>query len=251
MAQEVALLSPEKTILTYRLAGLGVRAFAHILDLILAFTTYSVLAGVGAAVAGFLGEPITSLYAAFAMVLAFAFPLLYFILFEGLWNGQTIGKKAAGIRVRMIDGTPIRFGSAVGRNLMRAADFMPFGYFAGVIAMFTNPRAQRLGDLISGTIVVYERSAPIRFTPAPHAINTHPLESSVGELRGMTMEEYLALRRFCDRFPELSANIQSKMIEDVWLPIARKHNIPEMANVHPIYIAEAVVMRYGRTHGLL
>lgn len=251
MAQEVALLSPEKTIVTYRLAGLGARALANILDLILVYVTIIFLGMIGSMVASYLGVFVSSVFEAVMMILVFAFPILYFILLEGLWNGQTIGKKAAGIRVRMIDGTAIRFGSAVGRNLMRAADFLPFGYFAGVIAMFTNQKCQRIGDMISGTIVVYERSAPVRFTVAPHAVNTHPLEGSVGELKGMTMEEYLALRRFCDRFPELSTNIQSKMVQEVWLPIARNRGIPEIPNVHPIYVAEAVVMRYGRSHGLL
>lgn len=251
MAHEVALLSPEKTIVTYRIAGLGTRIMANLLDIVIAYTTFALLAAIIVAVSALGGKDIQGLGSAIVSILAFAFPLLYFVLFEGLWNGQTLGKKAFSIRVRMIDGTAIRFGAAVGRNLMRAADFLPFGYFGGVVAMFTNPRAQRIGDLMAGTIVVYERSAPVRFTPAPHAINTHPYESQVGDLRGMTMEEYLALRRFCDRFPELSANIQSKMIEEIWKPIARKRNVPEMANVHPIYLAEAVVMRYGRTHGLL
>ncbi|MBX3118461.1 MAG: RDD family protein [Fimbriimonadaceae bacterium] len=251
MAQEVALLSPEKTIVTYRLAGIGSRALANILDVIIVWVTLTVLVSIIALAGGLMGVFASSIFEAIFMILAFAGPLLYFILFEGLWNGQTIGKKAAGIRVRMVDGTAVRFGSAVGRNLMRAADFLPFGYFAGVIAMFTNPRSQRIGDLISGTIVVYERTAPVRFTVAPHAVATHPLENSVGELKGMTMEEYLALRRFCDRFPELSTNIQNKMIEEVWKPIARTRGIPELANVHPIYVAEAAVMRYGRTHGLL
>ncbi len=251
MAHEVALLSPEKTIITYRLAGVGARIMAKLLDIAIIIVTLigitTIIALIGA-MSGYYGEGI---FTALGLILMFAFPLLYCILFEGLWNGQTVGKKALGLRVRTIDGTPIRFGAAVGRNLMLMADFLPVLGFAGIVAIFTNPRGQRIGDLLAGTIVVYERSRPVTFTVAPHAVNVHPFEDSVGDLRGMTMEEYLALRRLCDRFPELSIAIQKKMVDEVWLPIARNRKIPLPAHVHPIYIAEAVVMRFGRTHGLL
>jgi hypothetical protein len=176
---------------------------------------------------------------------------LYFILLEGLWNGQTLGKKAVGLRVRMHDGTPVTFTAALGRNLMRPADFFPGLYFAGTLAIFSTPRSQRLGDLLSGTVVVIEKRAIPNFTPAPHVAGIHPLEQYLGDLRGMTIEEYTALRRYADRFPELSTDIQNRLTRDVWQPIANRRGIKPLPNVHPLYLAEAVVMKYGRENGLL
>jgi hypothetical protein len=178
-------------------------------------------------------------------------PFAYFILLEGLWNGQTVGKKAFGIRVRLSDGTPITFLAALGRNIMRPADMLPGLYFVGFLAIFTNSKCQRLGDLIAGTVVCYEkRNAPLAVV-TPHAVGLHPLEAHVGELRGMTLEEYYALRRFCDRFPELSPPTQERLVQELWAPIAKRRSVPSLPNVHPIYLAEAVVMRYGREKGLL
>jgi uncharacterized RDD family membrane protein YckC len=248
MEQDVAILSPEKTILTYRLAGLGSRITAHVIDLlIVTATTIGIVIGVSYVVARF-DEGIAT---AIILVTSVLWPFLYFILLEGLWNGQTIGKKASGLRVRMIDGTPVTFAAALARNLMRPADMMPGPYFVGLLAMFTNPRSQRVGDLIAGTIVCYEKRPTAVFAAAPHTVGLHPLESHVGELRGMTIEEYNALRRFADRFPELSTNVQNKLIEEVWTPIAQRREVPALTNVHAIYLAEAVVMKYGRQHGLL
>ena len=186
-----------------------------------------------------------------SLFLAFALPFGYFILFEGLWNGQTLGKRVLRIRVRMADGTPITFVSALGRNLMRPADMLPGPYFVGLLAIFTNPRSQRLGDLIASTVVCYEKRADAIYMAAPHGVGIHPLESQVGDLRGMTREEYYALRRFCDRFPELSAETQNRFIRDLWQPIAERRKVPALPNVHPIYLAEATVMKYGRDKGLL
>jgi hypothetical protein len=178
-------------------------------------------------------------------------PFAYFILFEGLLNGITPGKKLVGLRVRMADGTPITFAAALGRNLLRPADILPGTYFVGVISMFFNPKSQRIGDIVAGTIVCIEKQPQFGVTPAPHTAGVHPFESAVGDLRGMTQEEYDALRRFCDRFPELTAATQSRLMNELWEPLAKRRNVPSIPNVHPIYLAEAVVMKYGRQHGLL
>ena len=248
MDQDLTILSPEKTILTYRLAGLGSRVGAHIIDVIL-IVAVVVLITVISSIAGVVIDP--ALAMGFTMLVWFMVPLAYFILLEGMWNGQTVGKRAFGIRVRMVDGTPITFLAALGRNIMRPADIIPGPYFVGFLAIFTNPRSQRVGDLIAGTVVCYEKRAEPLFAIAPHVIGFHPLESHVGELRGMTQEEYYALRRFCDRFPELSQRTQNRMMEELWTPIARRRSVPSLPNVHPIYLAEAVVMKYGRDNGLL
>ncbi len=249
MEQELALLSPEKTILTYKLASVGARIFAQLLDILIIIV---VMVGVGilAGVIAMAPGGVLSLVA-FQVFLA-AFPFLYFILFEGFWNGQTLGKRALNIRVRMADGTAITWLAAFGRNFLRVADIMPpVTYFAGLLSMFTSPKSQRLGDLISNTVVTYERRAEPRFAPAPHMAGIHPLEHLVGELRGMTLDEYNALRRYCDRFPEFTQTAQHKLTQEVWIPIAKKRSVPFPPNIHPIYLAEAVVMKYGRENGLL
>jgi uncharacterized RDD family membrane protein YckC len=247
---ELALLSPEKTILTYRLASIAARVFAHIVDVIVIIVCI-VATGFLIALSGVLGQGVFVLSVTAYQIFLALFPFLYFILFESCWNGQTLGKKALSIKVRMGDGTAVTPLAAIGRNLLRPADMLPGTYFVGLLAMFTTPKSQRLGDLVANTVVVYEKRAVPNFTPAPHTAGIHPLEGQVGELRGMTMDEYNALRRYCDRFPELSAPAQTKLTEEVWLPIAARRGVEMAPNIHPIYLAEAVVMKYGRGHGLL
>lgn len=241
------LLSPEKTILTVRLAGLGGRILAHLIDLIIVAILITISV-VGALFSLQFDEGLSQLVSALISVFGF---FAYFILFEGLWNGQTLGKKAMNLRVRSADGTPITFMGAFGRNMLRAGDIVPGFYFVGIVAMFTNPRAQRMGDLIAGTIVCYEAPALPIFAPSPHQAGVHRFESAVGELRGMTDSEYLALRRYCDRYPELPVEVQIRLTRELWGPFARRHGIEPIAGVAPIQLAEAVVMRYGRIHGLL
>lgn len=242
MEHELTILSPEKTILTYPLAGIGRRVMAHFLDIMI---IVAILVGCSLLL---LVWPLAQGVAMFAGA---ATPFLYFILQEGFWNGLTIGKFAFGLRVRMADGTPITFTAALGRNFLRFADFLPFGYFAGMLATFTTPKSQRLGDLLANTVVVREARLARLFTPAPHKAGVHPFEAEVGELRGMTDDEYLVLKRFCDRFPELDPSAQQKLLREIWEPFAERRHVPSRPDVHPLYLAEASVMKYGRLRNLL
>ena len=242
---DYAVLTPDKVVVTYRLAGLGSRIGAQLLDLLIIVALIAVTAIVASIV---LPAGLSNLVV--SVVLVFG-SLAYFTLLEGLWNGQTLGKKAARVRVRMADGTPITFAGAFYRNLLRPADALPIGYLVGFIAIFTNEKSQRIGDLAAGTVVVHEPRGLATFTPAPYKYGEHPFEYLVGDLRGMTIEEYFAIKRLCDRFPELGFTVQSQMMNEVWEPFVRRYDIPPIANVHPVYIMEAVVMKYGRQHDLL
>ena len=236
------VLTPEKAVVSYRLAGLGSRILAHLLDAVLLFIILNIVVFVGGvlAVLGF-GE------LAFGVMffIIFATVFLYFILQEALWNGFTVGKKVMGIKVVSTDGTPVTLRGAAFRNLMRIADIVGF-YIVGLVAIFLNERSQRLGDLVAGTLVIHVPRPNPQFQPTPHRYGLHPLEDTVGELDGMTTEEYFAIKRLCDRFPQLPPTVQIRSVEEIWKPFAAKEGILPVENVHPVYQMEAVVMKYGR-----
>jgi uncharacterized RDD family membrane protein YckC len=75
-------------------------------------------------------------------------------LMELFWGGQTIGKKMLGLRVMDERALKLRPSQVVLRNLMRAVDALPGFYALGGMASFFSARAQRLGDLAAGTVVV-------------------------------------------------------------------------------------------------
>ena len=247
MAHDLVLLSPEKTVLSFRLASLGLRASAHLLDFLLLLLAFIAITLISALLSQVASPLATSLMLA-SMILG---PFAYFIVLEGFWNGQTVGKRVMRLRVRKLDGTPVTFGAALTRNLLRPADFLPALYFAGLLAIFTNIRSQRLGDLVAGTVVISEREPPAQVPPSPHRVNIHPFETHVGDLRYMTPEEYAALKQLCDRFPNLSPTVREPLLELIWTPFASRHGISSLPQVHNLYLAEAAVMRYGRDHGLL
>lgn len=241
------VLTPEKAVVSFKVAGVGSRAMAHVLDVCILTAVFIAMAVGFSQLAVIWGIEVTAGLIGFAVS---AGMFLYFILFEWLWNGITPGKKAMGVRVVSLDGTPITMRGAVYRNLLRPADFAPVLYFAGFIASFMNEKSQRLGDLAAGTLVIYEPKPNAHYQIAPHKAGVHPFEDSVGQLATMTMEEYFAIKRLCDRFPELPPTVQARSVEGVWRPFAEKEKIEPLPGIHPVYQMEAVVMKYGRRRKL-
>ena len=133
------------------MAGLGTRAIAQILDLLI---LAGVLIGITfAAIA--VGQAGSSTIAFLVGVLGgFVVVFGYFWTCEAFWSGQTIGKKVFRLRAVGDRGEPMTFFQAGIRNVVRIVDFLPYGYGVGLVVLFVNGKGKRLGDLAAGTIVV-------------------------------------------------------------------------------------------------
>lgn len=153
--------TPEQVHLEFALADIGSRFMAMFGDTVIQVVLFLVLviiyemAGVASPFDQFSG---LRLWVTAALIFA-AFVIYwgYFAAFEALWNGQTPGKRWAGIRVIKETGRPITPFEAIARNLMRAVDGFPGIYAVGLITMLLNQRNRRLGDFVAGTIIVHDR----------------------------------------------------------------------------------------------
>ncbi|MED5370847.1 MAG: RDD family protein [Myxococcota bacterium] len=151
--------TPEGVQLELHVAGPFARGLALLLDVMIRM---ALMIGVSIPMA-FLGEAGAGLLLILFFVLEWFYPVFFEIFFEG----ATPGKKALGLRVVRDDGTPVDWTASILRNLLRAADLMPFGYQAGLLAMVLNKDFKRLGDLAAGTVVVYaDRVMPPAQLPA-------------------------------------------------------------------------------------
>jgi uncharacterized RDD family membrane protein YckC len=90
-----------------------------------------------------------------AFLLLFYLPvMLYSLLSETFFNGQSVGKMAARIKVMRVDGKPPTFGNYIIRWLFRLIDVWTGYGLVAVITLAINGKGQRLGDLAAGTFVV-------------------------------------------------------------------------------------------------
>jgi|GEM_PF-5463235 len=91
--------------------------------------------------------------------------VVYYILSEANF-GQSVGKWVVGIEVLDLSGKRITPRQAVIRNLLRIVDSgYLFQYFVGMFSILVTARAQRVGDIAAGTIVV-QRPVPEEEEPS-------------------------------------------------------------------------------------
>jgi uncharacterized RDD family membrane protein YckC len=152
----VAAETPEGIVLELHPAGLPARFYAFLLDWLIRL---AILYGC-AIVARFLG----GIGIAFWIVLLFLLEWFYPIAFELGRSGATPGKKTFGLKVVMDNGLPITPAASFTRNLLRAADFLPFGYGFAIVSMLLRRDCKRLGDIAAATLVVHQPHAAPRIT---------------------------------------------------------------------------------------
>ncbi len=90
-----------------------------------------------------------------AVLIFFFFPvMIYSVMLESIFEGQTIGKKLIKIKVVKIDGYQASFADYLIRWLFRLIENNMMGGFIGLVAMIVNKKTQRMGDIVAGTAVI-------------------------------------------------------------------------------------------------
>ncbi|HEX7714797.1 MAG TPA: RDD family protein [Bacillota bacterium] len=161
MNEVYKVITPENVELDYEVAGIGSRFLAIVIDTLIQWVLIiGILSSLGMLKLGELRSKITHWSTSFAgsLLIGLLFLVLigYFIILETVMNGQTVGKKLVNIRVRKEGGYAPSFWDVLLRNVIRMVDYLPFFYGFGMITMFFNQKAKRLGDYAAGTIVVKE-----------------------------------------------------------------------------------------------
>ncbi len=206
--------TPEHVRFSYEIAGIGSRFIAAILDYIiqaLAFTVFGI--GLAALASAFPSIAERSTAGLVILVTASAFIFLgYFILFEMIWNGQTPGKRVAGIRVIRDNGTPITITESLIRNLLRVVDALPFAYGVGIMSILLSKRSKRIGDFAAGTVVVREAQPGDEIEEMPAvAASAEQAELVMPYLSMLTPDDLTAVVRFIERRDELDPRVRREM----------------------------------------
>lgn len=187
----VSTETPEGILLQLRPAGISARCCAFLIDGVIRLAAiYAV--GLATAFMGGFGM-------AFWMIFIFGMEWFYPVAFELRTGAATPGKRVFGLRVVMDNGLPVTAAASVTRNLLRAADFLPFGYGFALVSMLLRRDCKRLGDIAAATLVVHQREAER---------NTRIRLSSVEPVvpaMALSLEDQAALIALAARAPSLTS----------------------------------------------
>lgn len=198
--QTVDVETPEQVVFSYTIAGIGSRAAAALVDYLICFLLFTALAIlVVLPVRAFSRTSASGAWMLALLVLGqFAIVWGYYVLFEGLADGQTPGKKRLGLRVVQDGGYSVTFSASAVRNLLRIIDLQPgFTYGIGILAAALSKSGKRLGDTLAGTIVVRERVVHLAVPERPAAATDAAAPAALTTL--LSDDEYALLERFMQR----------------------------------------------------
>ena len=246
LADQLTIETPEQTSLDFEVAGIGSRFLAIAYD--------TILQSLVAIIVGIAGSLITRgirgimprvgvWWAAILLLFYFFLYFGYYAVFEIIWNGQTPGKRKAGIRVIKDSGRPLTPAESIGRNLMRIVDWLPSLYAVGLACAFFTKGNKRLGDLVVGSIVVRETSLsdlkPI--APSSSAPGSF-LAATFGQLgaSNLSPDEFLIIESFLNRRAALEPYVRYRMADEVLRRIKPKLNLPNDPSISSEKILEAL-----------
>jgi uncharacterized RDD family membrane protein YckC len=220
---QVQVTTPEQVSLNYKIAGLGSRATAQILDwLILILVNFALFFCFGVLTKVLpvsFAETVNSYLNAIVLITLFFLLWGYFLLFEYFATGRTPGKMLVGIRVIQDNGQSLTFLTSAVRNLVRIIDFLPAFYLLGILMIFFHSQHKRIGDLAAGTIVVYQRKTKRkkkknRLEKAiEKRLTANPvlLELDEWTIKKFGSREWKLIETFIKRRPSLAAKEQNDM----------------------------------------
>jgi uncharacterized RDD family membrane protein YckC len=239
---DLVVATPERVSFGYQVAGIGTRAIAQLLDLLI---LSGVLLGIWFAAIAVGQTGLDTVAYLLALLGTFVIVFGYFWACEAFWSGQTVGKKVFRLRAVGDRGEPMTFMQAGIRNIVRLVDFLPYAYGVGIVVLFINGKGKRLGDLAAGTIVVKDSDSlqlwqlPGGRPPAP-AASPQPEVPAIAFAPATPQE--LLLRRLD---PELRRFVTSYARRKHELPLPLRAQLAGQVQAHLKAAAPEVFAEHG------
>lgn len=223
--------TPEQISLELPLAGIGSRFLALTLDSLIQVGVVIVLTIMGwivsmsyteisGAADKFFSETVGTIV---LIVVPFCLYWGYFAFFEILWQGRTPGKRVAGLRVIHQTGRPMSAIECIGRNLIRVIDMQPAPIYAvGLICMMCNKQNRRVGDFVTGTIVVHDRALDSVSPTWGSTTSATPVQL---ELRKLSSDELVLIETYLNRRYDLEATVRTMTAQRIVTMISEKLGI--------------------------
>ncbi len=167
----LAINTTQNVNLNYKIASIGERMLALLIDLFIFFVYLFAINLITSA----LGTAIVDKVTVFGIQQLLFLPVMFYSLaMHVLFNGRTVGKMILKTKVVKLDGSPVHWSHYMTRWMLRLVDIWTFACAIGLLTLIFSEKRQRLGDMAAGTVVISTKNAVrISHTILEEVTNTH------------------------------------------------------------------------------
>ncbi len=236
--ENINIITTQNVFLYHKIANVGERISATIID-ILIFIAYIYIYFLVSYVYGSQNSSLVL----YMFIIPFA---LYHPISEIFMNGQSLGKKAIGIKVVKIDGSQPSIGSFIIRWIFRIIDVDLFSGLIAIIVISSNGKGQRIGDIIAKTTVINIRKKEslentIHKEIAKNYELAYPQVDLLNDSDLNTIKDVILLYK-----KDMSSNISSDLVYKTASAVSKKMGIGY--NKSPYEFLEKVITDYNYIH---
>jgi uncharacterized RDD family membrane protein YckC len=242
MSAKIQFETPENIQVAYEPAGLGTRFVAWFVDNIIMFAlgvaiffilicsgtiTDSVLRDITEPARRSVERPngempeVTLYFIGLFVLVSGLGSFLYYGLSELFSRGQTIGKRLSGIRVVRLDGFALDPGGIFVRNIFRIIDQQPPLWIVPLVSK----KSQRLGDMVAGTVVVFDKPESIgnlRLSLSQRPSGEAQFVFDAATLKRARPQDFAAVERILERWEQLTEDQQQAFLDQLIPPLATR-----------------------------
>jgi len=238
----LSLQTTQNVQLEYEVANIGDRILAQLIDLAVFFVYFILVLTFIGVIAAYNpgGETILVIF-----IIAQIPIMLYSLLCELIFNGQTLGKYFLKVKVIKIDGSQPNFISYFTRWIMRIVDIWLFSGFVAIVSVIVNGRGQRLGDIAAGTTLIKLKSKPY-FTDSVYRILPQSYQLNFQEVKLLTENDINIINDVLKAFAKVQNNSSILLLKLTADEIKKKTGIENTQ--HPRLFLDTIIRDYNFIH---
>jgi len=145
----------------------------------------------------------------------------YYGLSELFSRGQTLGKRMSGIRVVRLDGFALDPGGILVRNIFRVIDHLPPLWIVPLVSK----KSQRLGDMVAGTVVVFDKPESIsnlRLSLSQRPAGEAKFVFDAATLKRARPQDFAAVEKILERWEQLTGSQRQTFLGQLVPPLAAR-----------------------------
>lgn len=226
--QTIEINTAQNVVIEYELASLRDRFLSLFIDGAIVIMSYLLLVFLLATVFGdFFDETGFFFFLLIGLLPTILF-ISYQLISEVLTDGQSIGKKALGIKVVRVDGEQPHLSDYLLRAFFHFADtLLSFGVVGALLISSTGSR-QRLGDLTANTTVIRLRyNNQVSLSDILRINTLENYQPQYLGVRRFTEEDMLLIKRILARYSRFRNEAHEAVVQELVEKVARQLELPE------------------------